>query len=425
MFRGSERTLRLSFVAAATAALIEQPAFSEGFRNPPPGAFSLARAGGRRAQIDTPDAAYHNPANVVDLQQPTGEFSPTFVYIETEHHNQLTDQTATTTDPLKILPNVFATIPLLPNKLSAGLAVTTPFGLSNEWDQQGAFGPGGVFRNTTAWYTELMTIDASPSLSWRPCERVSIGAGLDVYWSQLTLKQFFPAIPPFGLPENPVRARGDGMAVGANAGITINVTENQRLAVTYRSPFTVEYEGKVKFDNPPLVPGTAQQSEFDSRIQFPTIIGAGYGVKVSPTVRLEADVEWLEFSNFDQLPIHTGANTVLEQTIRQDWKDTFTVGIAGDWAFHENWTLRAGYQFYESPVPDSTFSPTIPDANQNAFTGGINYRAGHHNAEFAYGYIRYDDRDINNAATGVFPPIFNGHYETTVHLFALAYTYTF
>jgi long-subunit fatty acid transport protein len=106
----------------------------EGFRNPPPGAFSLARAGGRRAQIDTADAAYHNPANVVDIAGITAEVSPTFVYLKVEHENAITGERAETSDPFKVLPNAFATFEVLPGKLSAGLAVTTPFGLSNEWE---------------------------------------------------------------------------------------------------------------------------------------------------------------------------------------------------------------------------------------------------------------------------------------------------
>ncbi|MGZ8940652.1 MAG: OmpP1/FadL family transporter, partial [Limisphaerales bacterium] len=97
-----------------------------------------------------------------------------------------------------------------------------------------------------------------------------------------------------------------------------------------------------------------------------------------------------------------------------------TIGLAGDWRFAEHWTWRAGYQFYESPVPDHTFSPTIPDANQHALTTGLAFRGGSHQAEFAYGYIRYDDRDINNAGS-----MFNGHYEMSVHLFSLGYTYQF
>ena len=74
-------------------------------------------------------------------------------------------------------------------------------------------------------------------------------------------------------------------------------------------------------------------------------------------------------------------------------------------------------------MPDHTFSPTIPDANQHAITTGISYTGGAHRAEFSYGYIRYDDRDINNSDPAA--AIFNGHYEMMVHLFSVGYTYQF
>lgn len=422
MFQRENRIGR-GLLLATTAVAVSESALGEGFRNPPPGAFSLARAGGRRAQIDSADAAYHNPANIVNIPGIAVELSPTFVYIKVEHQNSVTGETAETTDSFKILPNAFATFGIIEGKLYAGLAVTTPYGLSNEWDKEGAFGSGGIYRNATAWYTELMTVDVSPTVSWRAHERLSVGGGLDIYWSQLTLKQFYPAFPGFGIPENPVKAKGDGMAVGGNVGITFNLTEKQRIAATYRTPFNIKYEGDLQFENPPMLPGAVQKSDFESEIEFPGIFGFGYGIELTDTIRLESNVEWLQFSRFERLPLETGANTPFFPTeIEHDWDDTFTIGLAGDWRFADGWTWRAGYQFYESPVPDHTFSPTIPDANQHALTTGLAFRDNGHQAEFAYGYIRYDDRDIDNSGPA---GLFNGHYETAVHLLSLGYTYQF
>jgi long-chain fatty acid transport protein len=212
MLGAPESILRKRFLLTTAALAVTGTALGEGFRNPPPGAFSLARAGGRRAQIDTPDAAYHNPANLVDIPGIAVEVTPTFVYLKVKHENALTGQHAETTDPFKILPNAFATFEIIKDKVSAGLAVTTPFGLSNEWDKEGAFGDGGILRNQTAWFTELMTIDVSPTVAWKINDWVSIGGGLDIFWSELTLKQLYPAFPSFGIPENSVKAQGDGMA---------------------------------------------------------------------------------------------------------------------------------------------------------------------------------------------------------------------
>jgi long-chain fatty acid transport protein len=426
MFRAPEKAGRLSVVLAASTAMLTPMltplAHGEGFRNPPPGEFSLARAGGRRAQIDNAEAAYHNPANLTDLSTTSAEISPMFVYMKVDHEGA--GQTAQTKDPFKFLPDFFANIPVISNKLAFGFALTTPFGLANEWQtDKGLFAnpdpTKGGWRYAAPYYAGLTTIDGSPSVAYRFNDHISVGAGVDVIWSQLNFKQFFPTfllpLPGGPYPETIVRAKGDGFALGANAGVTVNLTEKQRLAFTYRSPFTVDYDGRVRFDSEIL-----PKSDFSTSVKFPTIVGAGYAIELSDTVRLETDFEWLEFSNFNTLGINAGANAFLNQTVQEKWRNTFTVGIAGDWHFHENWTWRAGYQYYQTPVPDSTFSPTIPDSNQNAFTTGIDFAQGHHHAGLSYGYIRYDDRNINNTAY-----LFNGHYEMQVHLLALQYTYAF
>jgi long-subunit fatty acid transport protein len=72
-------------------------------------------------------------------------------------------------------------------------------------------------------------------------------------------------------------------------------------------------------------------------------------------------------------------------------------------------------------VPDSTFSPTIPDANQNVITFGVGWKYGHSSLEFAYGLDFYNQRIITNNQN----PAFDGKYTFNVHLFSLAYRYTF
>jgi long-subunit fatty acid transport protein len=72
-------------------------------------------------------------------------------------------------------------------------------------------------------------------------------------------------------------------------------------------------------------------------------------------------------------------------------------------------------------VREFTYSPTIPDADQNAVTLGLRYRAGGHTAEVAWGGIFYNDRNIASNQT----PAFQGEYEVVVHLISLGYTYRF
>lgn len=406
-------------------------AAAEGFRNPPAGTFGLGRSGGRFAQIDDVTAITHNPANLVELKETSFSFEPTLVYIKADYESP-TGAKAETRDPWKLLPSFFAATPFADGRFAAGLAITSPYGLSNEWKQDGAFaGPFGPLHYTTPYYSELKTINANPTFSAKLGERVSIGVGLDVTWSEVTFKQFYPwVLFPGGAgvdPDGIAKVKGDGTGFGGNVGLTWHLTDRQRVAVTYRSPIKVDYDGSFRVSNVPgraAAFGISSRTPMETAIEFPTIVGGGYGIQLTDTVRVEANAEWLQFSNFDSLDLDIGANNILlpSTSIPENWKDTFTAGVGGDWKFAPDWVLRASYQFYQSPVPDSTLSPTIPDADQQVFTAGIGYKHKRHSAELAYGGIFYADRHIQNSTVNA---AFNADYHIMVHLFSFGYRYSF
>jgi long-chain fatty acid transport protein len=336
---------------------------AEGFRNPPPGTFDLGRAGGRIAQVDDSSAVQQNPANLVDVTNIEAQLTPSIIYISVKDQSP-SGQSVGTTDPWKLLPNFFASMPLKNDRFAVGLGITVPYGIANQWNQNSsAFAqPTGVLTYNAPFFSQLITVNFNPTISMKLGDKIQIGAGLDVMWSELEFKQL---LSPF-VPNLYAKADGTGVGFGGNLGVTWNITDRQRLAVTYRSPITVNYNGATEFNNfPGGMPGTS----FGSQIKFPTIVSIGYGIQINDAVRLESDIEWIQFSRFKNLPINIGANglAVPSQNIAENWKDTFTAGFGGDWKFSEHWVLRGGYQFYQSPVPDSTFSPTIPDADQNVF----------------------------------------------------------
>lgn len=401
---------------------------AEGFRNPPAGAFNLSRAGGRIAQVDDSSAVAQNPANLVDLTGTDIQFAPSIVYIKADFKSA-SGETAHTINPWKLLPNFFGGKTFQDGKFALGLGITTPYGLGSEWDQNSsAFAaPGGSWRYSAPYYAQLTAINFNPSVAIKVTEQLRFGAGLDVMWSQLTLKQAYPWALVTSNPSDPdggIRAQADGVGVGANFGLTWQFTKHQRLALTCRTPVNVDYSGHFTADNvPAALGGGSMRDEFNTSIKFPTIVAAGYGIELTDKIRLETDVEWLQFSNFKSLPMKsaTAQSLGFPTSLAQNWRDTFTVGISGDWKFAPDWVLRAGYQFYQSPVPDSTFSPTIPDADQNVFTLGLGFRHNRHSLEAAYGLDFYNDRNIQNNQN----PAFNGTYEMTVHLFSFSYLYSF
>ena len=388
----------------------------EGFRNPPAGSFNLDRAGGRVAQVDDASTVQQNAANMPDLTNLEVQVSPSIVYMKVRYTSSIVPgEAAATQSPWKFLPNLFAVVPFANGRAAAGLGVTIPYGISSEWNlNSSAFNPANpngwryFASGGTPYFASLVTVNFNPAVAIKLGEHFSVGAGLDVMWSSLQFKSYLTQVVPGG---DPADAYGTGTGVGGNIALTYRITDRQRVALTYRSPLTIHYDGTFS-------QAAGSQSDFRSEIKFPTIISVGYGVDLPYDIRLESDVEWLQFSRFANLPVTFNGTT---EPIAEDWHNTFTAGIAGDWKFAKHWVVRAGYQYYESPVPDYTFSPLIPDSDQNVMTLGLAWQSRHNSFEIAYGLDFYNDRHITSNQD----PLFEGKYTMNVHLFSAAYTYSF
>lgn len=403
-------------------------ALGDGFRTPFLGTFGLGRAGGKVAHVDDSSAVVHNPANLVELEKAEIAASPTFVYYGATFESP-TSGNAETINPWKFLPNAFAAKPLKDGQYAVGLGITTPFGLATEWDETGTFlNPFGL-RYQAPHFAQLKTINLNPTLAAKLTEGLSIGVGFDATWSEITLEQYYPWGPAGGVGEGIAKFKGDNWGFGGNLGVTWRVNERHRLALTYRTRTAIKYEGEFTISNfqPGLLPGTTPSSPFKTKITLPDTVTFAYGVRIKDTIRVEANVEWLSWSHFDSLSLDAGNNNLLltgspaPAMYNQDWSDTFTAGLGADWQVAPKWVVRAGYQFSQSPVPDYTLSPTIPDSDANILSVGVGFRSGHHSLEASYGVFLYASRSISSNQN----PAFIGDYEQTVHLIGAQYRFIF
>ncbi len=389
-------------------------AWGDGFRNPPEGAAALGKAGVSSVYVEDASANSHNAARLAEIEEAQIQASLTFGYSETDYHSPLGD--ASTEDPLKVLPNVHFAAPLDQAGLVGALSITTPYGQSTEWEDD------GVFRYTVPYFAEMALVDVSPAVA-RTFGRLSVGVGLDVYAATLTLRQHIPLVTALTLPpgvpppEGRMELEGDAVAVGGHAGLAFALTEQSVIGLSWRSAFDMDFEGDTKLSGMP--PPFRSRSDFDTTARFPNIVALGYGVQVAESLRVEAQVEWLEHSRYEELTLDLAENNalLLQPSIPQNWEDTLTYGVGADWTYAAGRVLRAGYSFIESPIPDRTFSPTIPDSDRHVLAVGWGCQAGAGWLDVAYAYSLLDDRSIDDNQN----PDFNGDYEFEPHLLAVTY----
>jgi long-chain fatty acid transport protein len=417
---GWPRTLTTVVLAASVTSGINWPkiAAANGFRNPPESASALGKVGARYALVDDASASAFNPANLTKLDTASAMISMNFVHGETEYTSPL-GQTSTTEDPWKFLPNAFVAWP--DKGWVFALGVTTPFGQSTEWKKDSAF------QYTAPYFAEMKVVNVNPTVARKLTDTIAVGAGVDVFWSQLDLRQMFPwSMVTHNMLDVPGRAKfeGDGTGVGGNAGITWQFTPRQLLALSYRSPVKVNYDGDFEISQIPATAMALPKTDFETDIEFPDIVGLGYGVKITDTLRLGVDVEWIKFSRFDSLPLDIGPDSPLlpAATIPEDWDDTWTAGAGAEWAFSPDWVLRAGYIFMESPVPEDTLAPTLPDGDQHVVSTGLGYRKGAHAFDVAYAVGFNANRTVDENVN----PAYVGEYDIkTSHMVQSAYSIAF
>ena len=416
-----------TFVYSMVGAILCQSSIlADGFRNPPEGAAALGRAGVRLTQGDDLTAITHNPANLMDLQKESVEATFTFAYSKTKYTAPY-GVSEESEDPWTVLPAIYAAMPVCDGAYILGVGLHVPYGQAQKWNSD------GVFRIGAPYYAMMKSININPTLATRIGEKLTVGVGADVMWSELEFKQGMPWLPPpAGLmgPVSRLRFDGDGYGLGANVGLSWKMTDAQRLAVTYRSPVSVEYDGDFQMDNPPppgaLPPMITPSSDFETEIDFAALVAVGYGVQLSDTFRAEVNVEWVEHSRNKSLDLDIKNNNMLLEmaagstSIPQDWDDTWTVGIGADWQVAPEWTLRTGWTYLPTPVPETTTMPSLAEEDRHIFALGAGYKKDRHSADIAYVYNFSEDRTVDTPLNPV-----NGNYEFDPHLVALSYTCSF
>lgn len=114
--------------------------------------------------------------------------------------------------------------------------------------------------------------------------------------------------------------------------------------------------------------------------------GNGFKTRVSERHILDFNPTWLDFSMFDSLNLDVTDGPVGPgQSAPQEWRSAISLGLGAEWQVHSKLAFKAGYRFYDNPMPDPAMSGALLNATQHVIAGGVRFRQGAHSLALSYG----------------------------------------
>lgn len=396
------------------------------------GAEGLGQANAVVAHETGASSLYFNPALLSRVPGTQIEAGTTLVYADREFRSSLTGQKESGEDPIQFPSQVYATHQLN-DHWTVGVGVFFPFGLSTEWDK-------GWEGRYIATRSDLFSLNFNPVMAWKATDSVTLAAGLDLVYLDAELERQvnstglgFLLNPPLGLgpmSDAGQKFSGDGWGVGYNLGLLVELREDVRLGATYRSHVDVDIDGDVGFTIPAdaaVLAPVLTDTTGDADVRLPQQATFGLAWDASPQLTLEIGGRWEDWSSTEELRVNLDL-PVLGQTsdvTPRDWNDTWAVNLGGKYRLNDTVALLAGYLYSDNPVPDSTFDPSIPDADAHLFTVGSGFTCGPWSLDLAYGFEHHRSRDKNNLIGAASGAAANGKYRSDIHLAAVSMAYSF
>ncbi|MFH1282107.1 MAG: OmpP1/FadL family transporter [bacterium] len=409
-----------SFAFVATAKAVG----SGGFENQVLSAKALGMGNVFVAQADDPAAVYFNPAGLtqldgIQLSLGTALLLPSFDYTSPLGVKDSADSETF------VVPNFYASWKIN-ESWSAGLGYYMNFGLATHWKDT-----SGV--RYLATDSEMTLYTLAPCAAYKVSDKLSLGLGIE--YNMLTDITLQKMVYTGSSPEGKSELSGDGDGIGGYLGIMYEIYENHTAGLTYRTSSKIDIDGDVKITNLaglytiPVPSGYGFPVNYSTTAQtditLPPRLLLGYAWQCTEKVVVELDYEWTGWSTYNEIDIKYAETDLTRSAVlntgnpeKKNWQDVSSVGLGTQYSLNDEWDIRCGWFYFESPVTQEYLNPSIPDSSKNGIALGAGYKIKDVVIDLAYSLLVSSDRDVvNNIAPG--------KYQAQTNMAALNVTYKF
>jgi len=166
-----------------------------------------------------------------------------------------------------------------------------------------------------------------------------------------------------------------------NVGVLYKFIDKYRVGFTYRHSIKAKYSGKATFTlipltNPPGsgIPGVELPAEpvaVTTELNYPSTFSFGFAYQPHEDLSMEVDINYAKWDTLKEINIVFPDNPVYNSRIASNYSNAINVRLGAEYKLQSNLIGRAGYYFDQSPVPDESIDPILPDSNRHGISVGI------------------------------------------------------
>ncbi len=370
---------------------------------------------GAAADLSNPNSLSLNPATLAGVADTDASFS----LVEIIPHSDASFSTATTslgtpTGGNAAPRNFIGDAPIpdiairhrLSDDWTIGLSIAVPYGLKTNY-------PTGWAGRYYALRTSAITVNIAPTIAWQATPELTLGAALNVEYARGELSgaidigtvgaaNSIPGSVP-GAMDGSARVSGYSWETGFSLGALWQPEPDLSFGLAYKSAIFHTLGGPLTFTLDSFGLGAAIRASTglftdarqNTKLTMPDMLLFGARWQLSDDFALLGEMDWTNWNRFKNLTV-VAANPAQPADITMaNWHGAVFASLGGEYRLNPAWKLRAGIGYDESPVPDSTRSPRIPDANRTWAAAGVEYRLSPASAlNLSFGHLFNDDSTI-------------------------------
>lgn len=404
---------------AAFFALREQSAYSQG-----------ASFAGASAQKNALSSSFFNPAIITEFEGLTIEGTVSaiipFTDADTTPNPVAVAATGGSLGPVgstnttsniggeALLPGSYTSLQLT-DKIWAGLAINSPFGLGTRSDPDSS-------EALSSQDFRAYSFNFQPTIAYKVNEYFSIAAGAQGQYIDVTqaTRQVTGAT---------TELNADGLSFGFLLGATIKPSDKTTIGIGYRSQMDVDLEGDLRIrdglgPNLNLSLGAAQAD-----LALPDIVNVGITHQFTEKFTGLAQFSWENWSRLQSVAVNVDVNPGLPAVggIAFDFnlRDSFFYSLGGEYDATDKLKLRAGIAYETSPTNNEDRSLALPDNDRLWFSAGGTLKASELiEFDFATTWVRVErDTPVSNNFQSSLPgigglQIASGTSDTNIFIFS-------